>query len=173
MSDKITQIRVGKNLIGLRGLEEACQKVGEQPWESEEAAQEELFRRIAAQNYLPPTSRSEYRQALWREFCRRQGEEVPPETQAGLEIKVLGLGCAGCRHFYQQVVDILSAKKIEAGLQYITDPALLKDYEVRTLPALIINDQVALAGRIPQPAELTSILMEAHQKAEGGKSPGD
>ncbi len=98
---------------------------------------------------------------------------MPPETQAGLEIKVLGLGCAGCRHFYQQVVDILSAKKIEAGLQYITDPALLKDYEVRTLPALIINEQVALAGRIPQPAELTSILMEAHRKAGGGESPGD
>lgn len=173
MLDKITQIRVGKNLIGLRGLEEACQEVGEQSWESEGAAKEELCRRVAAQNYIPPGARPEYGEAIWREFCRLKGEEVPPETQVGLEIKVLGLGCAGCRHFYQQVVDILSAQKIEAGLQYITDPALLKDYEVRALPALIINDQVVLAGRIPQPAELEMILVDAHQKAEGGETQGN
>lgn len=173
MPGKITQIRVGKNLIGLRGLEEVFREVGQQSWESDEAAQDELFRRVAAQNYLPPTSRPQYRRALWREFCRLKGEEVPPETPVGLEIKVLGLGCAGCRHFYQQVVDILSAKKIEAGLQYITDPSLLKEYEVRAFPALILNDRMVLAGRIPQPAELTRILMEAHRKAEGGERQGN
>jgi hypothetical protein len=164
MSDKITQVRVGKNLIGLRGLEEAFEQVMEQTWETREQAQEDFFARVAAQNYLPPTSRDAYRQALDREFCRLKGEEVAPPAPGGLEIKLLGLGCAGCQQFYQKVVNILAAKKIEASLQYITEPALLKDYKVRALPALIINDQVVLAGRIPQPGELESLIVAAPQQ---------
>lgn len=165
MSDNITQVRVGSNLIGLKGLEEIFQKFLEQPWETEEQAQEELCRRVAAVNYIPAGARPAYRLALWREFRRFRGEEVDPPTLKGLEVKVLGLGCAGCRHFYQQVVDILAAKKIEAAIQYITEPNLLKDYQVRAFPALIINDRLVLAGRLPPPAELSHILMEACVRA--------
>ena len=164
MSAKITQVRVGKNLIGLRGLKEAFEEVREQTWETREQAQEDFFARVAAQNYLPPTSREAYRLALDREFCRLQGEEVAPPAAAGLEIKLLGLGCAGCQHFYQLLINILAAKQMEASLQYITEPALLKDYQVRALPALIINDHVVLAGRIPQPKELENLLVAAKKQ---------
>ena len=78
---------------------------------------------------------------------------------AGLEIKVLGLGCSGCRQFYQQIVDILAAHAVEADLQYITAPALLKDCEVRSFPALVINGRLVLAGQIPAPAQLEKILL--------------
>ena len=81
------------------------------------------------------------------------------EGALGLEIKVLGLGCSGCRHFYQQVVDILAAHAIIADLQYITAPALLKDYDVRSFPALVINSRLVLAGQTPPPAQLEKILL--------------
>ncbi|MFH1595593.1 MAG: MTH895/ArsE family thioredoxin-like protein [Pseudomonadota bacterium] len=160
MTDKITQVRIGKNLIGLRGLEEAFEEVRSRG-QSPEQAQEELCRRVAAHNYIPAGSREEYRRALWREFRRFQGEEVAPETPAALEIKVLGLGCSGCRHFYQQVVEILAARSMAAELQYITDPALLRDYGIRTFPAMIINGRVAVAGKVPPAAELEKILAAA------------
>src|SRR4030042_1701941 len=97
MTDKITQVRIGKKLIGLRGLEEAFEEV-----------------------------RS-----------------------------------PGCRQFYQQVVEILAARSLAAELQYITDPALLRDYGIRTFPALIINGRVTVAGKVPPAAELEKILTAA------------
>ena len=126
---------------------------------STEAAQEELLRRAAGVNYIPSGCRDDYRRALWREFQRFRGEAVEAEGALGLEIKVLGLGCSGCQQFYQQVVDILAAHAIIADLQYITAPALLKDYEVRSFPALVINGRVVLAGQTPPPAQLEKILL--------------
>ena len=159
MADDITQIRIGKNLIGLRGLPEIFQELSSRSWESPESAQDELLRRAAGANYIPPGSRDDYRRALWREFHRLRGEAAEAEATAGLEIKVLGLGCSGCQQFYQQVVDILAAHAIEADLQYITAPALLKDYDVRSFPALIINGRLVLAGQMPPPAQLEKILL--------------
>jgi hypothetical protein len=159
MADDITQVRIGKNLIGLRGLAEIFQELSSRSWESPEAAQEELLRRAGGANYIPPGSRDDYRRALWREFHRFRGEAEEEEANAGLEIKVLGLGCSGCRQFYQQVVDILATHAIEADLQYITAPALLKDYEVRSFPALVINGRLVLAGQRPAPAQLEKIVL--------------
>jgi len=159
MADDITFVRIGKNLIGLRGLTEIFQEVASRSWESPEAAQAELLRRAAGANYIPPGSRDDYRRALWREFRRFRGEAAELEAAAGLEIKVLGLDCSGCRHFYQQVVDILAAYAIIADLQYITAPALLKDYDVRSFPALMINGRLVLAGQRPPPAQLEKILL--------------
>jgi hypothetical protein len=159
MADDLIQVRIGKNLIGLRGLPEIFQEVASRSWKSPEDAQEELLRRAAGTNYIPVGSRDDYRQALWREFCRFRGEAAEAEAAAGLEIKVLGLGCSGCQHFYQQVVDILAARAIEADLQYITAPALLKDYDVRSFPALIINSRLILAGQTPSPAQLEKLIL--------------
>jgi hypothetical protein len=159
MADDITQVRIGKNLIGLKGLPEIFQELSSGSWKSPEAAQEELLRRAAGANYIPPGSRDAYGQALWQAWQRFRGEATAPEAGAALEIKVLGLGCSGCQRFYQQVVDILAAHAIEADLQYITAPALLQDYQVRAFPALIINDRLVLAGQTPPPAQLEKILV--------------
>lgn len=159
MADDITQVRIGKNLIGLKGLPEIFTELSSRYWESPEAAKAELLRRAAGANYIPPGSRDDYRRALWREFQRFRGEAAEVEATAGLEIKVLGLGCSGCRDFYQQVVDILAAHAIEADLQYITAPAMLKDYEVQSFPALVINGRLILAGQMPPSAQLEKILL--------------
>jgi hypothetical protein len=159
MTDDITQVRIGKNLVGLRGLPEVFKELSSRSWESTAAAQEELLRRAAGCNYIPSGSRDDYRRALWREFRRFRGEAVEAEAAAGLEIKVLGLGCSGCQKFYQQVVEILAARAMIADLQYITAPALLKDYDVRSFPALVINGRLVLAGQMPPPAELEKVLL--------------
>jgi hypothetical protein len=159
MADELTFVRIGKNLIGLSGLTEIFQDLASRSWESPQAAQEELLRRAAGANYVPPGSRDDYGRALWREFRRFKGEAAEAEASTGLEIKILGLGCSGCQQFYQQVVDILAARAITADLQYITAPALLKDYDVRSYPALIVNGRLVLAGQRPAPAQLEKILL--------------
>jgi hypothetical protein len=170
MTDDITFVRIGKNLIGLRGLTEIFEELASRSWATPAAAQEEVLRRAAGANYIPPGSRDAYGRALWREFLRFRGEAVEAEAAAGLEIKVLGLGCSGCQQFYQQVVDILAAWAIIADLQYITAPALLKDYEVRSFPALMINGLLVLAGQRPAPAQLEKILL-AHAGPDRTREP--
>ena len=159
MADDLTFVRIGKNLIGLSGLTEIFQELASRSWESPAAAQEELLRRAAGANYMPSGSRDDYGRALWREFRRFKGEAAEAEAAAGLEIKVLGLGCSGCQQFYQQVVDILAARAIIADLQYITAPVLLKDYNVQSYPALMINGRLVLAGQRPAMAQLEKILL--------------
>ena len=159
MTDDLTFVRIGKNLVGLSGLMDIFQELASRAFESPAAAQEALLRRVSGSNYIPTGSRDDYGRALWREFQRFTGEVAEAEAAAGLEIKVLGLGCSGCQKFYQQVVDILAAHTMIADLQYITAPALLKDYEVRSFPALIINGRLVLAGQSPAMAQLEKIIL--------------
>ena len=58
-------------------------------------------------------------------------------------------------------MEILAARGLAAELQYITDPGLLKEYGVRTFPALILNGRVVVAGRVPPAAELEKLLVDA------------
>jgi hypothetical protein len=171
MADDITFVRIGKNLIGLPGLTAIFQELSSLEFASPAAAQEALLRRVAGANYIPAGSRDDYGRALWREFQRFQGQAPEAEAAAGLEIKVLGSGCVGCQKFYQQVVDILAARGIIADLQYITTPALLKGYEVRSFPALIINGRLVLAGQSPAPAQLDKILLD-HIGPDRAPEPG-
>jgi hypothetical protein len=171
MADDLTFVRIGKNLIGLPGLMAIFQELASQVFKSPAAAQEALLRRVSGANYIPSGSRDEYGRALWREFQRFKGEVVEAEAAAGLEIKILGLGCSGCQQFYQHVVDILAARSLIADLQYITAPALLKDYKVQSFPALIINGRLVLAGQSPAPARLEKILL-AHTGPDPTPEPG-
>jgi hypothetical protein len=59
MADDITQVRIGKNLIGLRGLTEIFEELASRSWESPAAAQEEVLRRAAGANYIPSGSRDD------------------------------------------------------------------------------------------------------------------
>jgi hypothetical protein len=171
MADDIIQVRVGKGLIGLRGLPEVFRELASRSGETPEALQEHLLRQVAGQNYIPAASRDEYRRALWREYRRFRGEMPEPESGRGLEIQVLGLGCSGCQAFFQQVVEILAARGVAAELQYVTDPALLKNYRVRAFPALVLNGRLVLAGQLPSSAELEKILLAGIGPVEVAKPP--
>jgi len=159
MTGKVSQIRIQGNLVGLSGLAEAFQEMAASPPMSTEILQEELFLRVAKHNYIPRGAREVYKDALWREFRRFQGEDLPPEVSDLLEVVVLGAGCFGCQTLYQQVIELLAQKGVKADVQYITDPARLKDFSVPHLPALLVNGRVALAGRLPDPVELEGLVL--------------
>ncbi len=67
-SGSYRQIRVGRTVVGVVGLEEifaALLKEGAQP---SEEVMPELLARVRRYNYIAPAAEDEYTEALWREF---------------------------------------------------------------------------------------------------------
>lgn len=75
-------------------------------------------------------------------------------------IKVLGSGCANCERLAaladQALSDLGRAERVEK----VTDYAVMAALGVMATPALAVDDQVVLAGRIPALATLKETLAE-------------
>jgi hypothetical protein len=52
---------------------------------------------LKPRNYIPGPAQEEYKKAFLREFKKALGEKVD-EKGAGLNVKVLGMGCPACFH---------------------------------------------------------------------------
>lgn len=65
-----------------------------------------------------------------------------------MEIKVLGTGCANCKALYATVEKVVNELGIQAEIIKEEDLMKIMEYNVMTLPALIINGKVVAKGRI-------------------------
>ncbi|MGN0032396.1 MAG: thioredoxin family protein [Candidatus Limimorpha sp.] len=64
------------------------------------------------------------------------------------EVKVLGTGCAGCRALYAMVEKNINETGVEANLTKEEDIVKIMEYNVMTLPALVIDGKVVAKGKI-------------------------
>jgi hypothetical protein len=83
-----------------------------------------------------------------------------------LNIKILGPGCAKCYAVERAATAGLEAllrknPDLEATLVHIEDYAEIEKYPVLFTPALVINEQVICAGRIPKKEEIIRWYEEA------------
>lgn len=78
-----------------------------------------------------------------------------------LSIKVLGPGCANCVQVAQIAQQAVKALGMEAHIEKVTALPEIKKYLILTTPALVINEKVVCAGRIPTAAEVTTWLTHA------------
>jgi small redox-active disulfide protein 2 len=69
-----------------------------------------------------------------------------------LTIKILGSGCPNCRRLEAETRAALDAANpgIAYDLAKVTDYADIVAYGVMSTPALVMNEQVLSAGRIPK-----------------------
>lgn len=65
-----------------------------------------------------------------------------------MEIKVLGTGCANCKALYATVEKVVNELGIQAEIIKEEDLMKIMEYNVMTLPALVINGKVVSKGRI-------------------------
>ena len=65
-----------------------------------------------------------------------------------MEIKVLGTGCANCKALYATVEKVVNELGIQAEIIKEDDLMKIMEYNVMTLPALVINGKVVAKGRI-------------------------
>lgn len=67
-----------------------------------------------------------------------------------LTVKVLGSGCANCNRLEQEVREALTEGGITFDLIKVTDYADIMAYNVLSTPALVMNEKLLSAGRIPK-----------------------
>ncbi len=75
-------------------------------------------------------------------------------------IKVLGSGCANCQRLTALTDQVLKDLGREERVEKVTDYAVMAKMGVMATPALAVDDQVVLTGRIPAPGALKELLAE-------------
>ena len=78
-----------------------------------------------------------------------------------MDVKVLGPGCMKCKKLYEQVDKAIQQLGVNAALAKVEKIDEIMRYGVLSTPALVINGEVKVAGRLPADAELTKWLTTA------------
>lgn len=77
-------------------------------------------------------------------------------------IKVLGPGCANCVTLERVTRQAVADLGIDATIEKVTDYATIAGYGVMSTPALVLDEQVVVSGRVPTPTAVRKLLT-AHQ----------
>jgi small redox-active disulfide protein 2 len=83
-----------------------------------------------------------------------------------MEIKVLGPGCANCKRLEKYVRAAVTELGIDAAVTKVSDWSDIMAYEVAITPGLVIDGDVVSSGRVPNKAEITSMITTALAEAE-------
>lgn len=75
-----------------------------------------------------------------------------------MKIEVLGPGCAKCEKLYERVAAAIEESGIECELEKVADINRIVAAGVLMTPALVIDGEVKLSGRVPGIDELKSLL---------------
>lgn len=75
-------------------------------------------------------------------------------------IKILGTGCSKCEKLEKETINALAELDLSADVQKVTKMNEIMDYDVMMTPALVINDKVKVAGKIPRMEEIKKLIQE-------------
>ena len=73
-------------------------------------------------------------------------------------IKVLGSGCANCTKLEQVATTAAAELGVEAEIVKVTDIAQIMGYGVMTTPALVIDEELKVAGRVPTLEQVKDLI---------------
>ena len=71
-----------------------------------------------------------------------------------MKIKILGTGCPKCKKLSELVEEAVSELGVLVEIIKVTDINKIIDYGVMVTPALVIDGDVMVAGKIPEKEEI-------------------
>jgi len=75
-----------------------------------------------------------------------------------MNVKVLGSGCRNCQTLEERVDTALDTLGKEADVDHITDFGEIAAWGVMSTPALVVDDEVVVSGRVPSVEEIAAFL---------------
>ena len=73
-----------------------------------------------------------------------------------MEIKVLGSGCPNCKRLEKLAREAVAELGVEATVTKVTDFDQIMAYDILATPALVIDEQVVVSGRVPRKDEIVA-----------------
>jgi small redox-active disulfide protein 2 len=78
-----------------------------------------------------------------------------------VEIKVLGPGCANCNKLEEATRKAVEKAGIDATIEKVSDLQEIMSFGVMSTPALVVDGELRVAGRVPSVDEIASLLQRA------------
>jgi small redox-active disulfide protein 2 len=75
-----------------------------------------------------------------------------------MKIQILGTGCPKCKKLAENVRTATKDAGIECEIVKVTDINEIMKFGVMLTPALAIDDQVKVVGKVPSPDEIKKML---------------
>jgi small redox-active disulfide protein 2 len=73
-------------------------------------------------------------------------------------IQVLGPGCERCRQLYERTQQAVRELHLDCEVDKVTDFQAIMSYGILSTPALVVDGEVRMSGRVPAVAELKEML---------------
>ena len=77
------------------------------------------------------------------------------------KIHVLGTGCAKCNHLFEVTTRASEDLALDCEIEKVSDFMRFADFGVMITPALVIDGEVKVSGRVPSLEEMKSILTQS------------
>lgn len=71
-----------------------------------------------------------------------------------VKVEILGIGCAKCHKLFELTKDVAAKNGIEAEIIKVEDLKVFANYGVFMTPALVVDGEVKVAGKIPKESEI-------------------
>jgi small redox-active disulfide protein 2 len=75
-----------------------------------------------------------------------------------MKVKVLGPGCAKCKTTYSLVEKVIKESGLDVELTKVDDIMEMMSYNIMTTPAVVVDGEVKIKGRVPSEREIKEIL---------------
>jgi small redox-active disulfide protein 2 len=75
-----------------------------------------------------------------------------------MDIKVLGTGCAKCKSLEKATQEAVAKTGVNATITKVEDIVEIMNFNVMTTPALVIDGEVVVKGKVPSVDEIAKLL---------------
>ncbi|HOI83781.1 MAG TPA: thioredoxin family protein [Campylobacterales bacterium] len=75
-----------------------------------------------------------------------------------MKIEILGTGCAKCKMLLEITQNAVEKAGVDAEIVKVEDPIAIMNYGVMSTPALVVDQEVKMSGRLPSADEIVEIL---------------
>jgi small redox-active disulfide protein 2 len=73
-------------------------------------------------------------------------------------VQILGPGCAKCEKLKHNAEEAVKLSGVEATVEKITDINVITGFGVMMTPALVIDGEVKLVGKVASPEDIAKLL---------------